>query len=296
MNRYAQAMLRAILLALTLFGVSDPSGLVAFGAQLPNRPLVLNSIADQTVNEGQRLSLTLSAPELALDALTYELTKVCTKDVTSGVLACQSGDTLPNASLDAATGIFSWQPDFTQAGVYALTFTVSSGGLTASETMSITVLNAVNLVTNGGFEQGKTDWTGWGSRQTITTETAVEGTHAAKIILHKATQTLDHVNFPVTAGQSYQFSAWVKHSMAYQTNGSPGCTDIRIYWYAENSSSGRFRIIAQTPFNSSRGSPTTDWSQLIASATAPTAAVSARVHILTPPGTGAIFIDDIRLE
>ena len=173
MNRHTQAILCSILLALTL-GVSDPRGLVAFGAQLPNLPLVLNSIADQTVNEGQRLLLTLSVSDVDLDTLTYELTKVCTKDVTSGVLTCQSGYTaLPNASLDAATGMFSWQPDFTQAGVYASTFTVRSGGLTASETMTITVLNAVNLVTNGGFEQGKTGWTGWGNRQTITTEAAV---------------------------------------------------------------------------------------------------------------------------
>ena len=87
-----------------------------------NRPPVLAPMAAQTVVRGTTLPLQLNATDPDGDALTFLV------------------DALPaNASLDAATGHFTFTPVDTQVGTFSLTFTVSDGQLTDTQTTSITV-------------------------------------------------------------------------------------------------------------------------------------------------------------
>jgi C1A family cysteine protease len=89
-----------------------------------NKPPVLQAIAAQNTEEGQHLSFTLYATDADNDPITY---------------SCQN---LPaGATVDADSGIFSWTPDYTQSGVYNLTFAASDGMVEVTKTGRITVKN-----------------------------------------------------------------------------------------------------------------------------------------------------------
>ena len=90
-----------------------------------NEAPVLASIGDQQVDEGSTLTITLSAtdPDVG-DTLTYSATNAPTNSNISG-------------------NTFTFNPDFTQAGIYLVIFTVTdSGNLTDSETITISVGDA----------------------------------------------------------------------------------------------------------------------------------------------------------
>jgi CSLREA domain-containing protein len=89
-----------------------------------NRAPVLDAIGDQEVAEGAELAFTLSAADPDGDTIEYEATGLPT-----------------GASLDAATGAFSWTPGYAAAGEYEVGFSVSDGELADSETIAITVAN-----------------------------------------------------------------------------------------------------------------------------------------------------------
>jgi len=93
-----------------------------------NRAPVLATIGDKSVDEGILLTYTALATDPDLDTITYSA---------SGLPA--------GANLDPNTGIFTWTPDYTQAGIYGgITITASDNGspvMTDSETITITVAN-----------------------------------------------------------------------------------------------------------------------------------------------------------
>ena len=90
-----------------------------------NRAPTLDAVPDATVAENATLAFALSATDVDTDdTLTYGA---------SGLPA--------DATLDAATGAFSWTPTFDDAGVYAATFTVTDGHDTAARNATITVTN-----------------------------------------------------------------------------------------------------------------------------------------------------------
>ena len=89
-----------------------------------NRAPILSSIGAKSVDEGQPLTFTVSATDPDGDALTY------------------SAAPLPlGAGFDTASGVFTWTPEFNQAGSYNVLFTVTDGKLSASETITITAGN-----------------------------------------------------------------------------------------------------------------------------------------------------------
>lgn len=97
--------------------INCPSGPV-------NNPPVLNPIGNKVINEGQLLQFTISGSDPDNDVLTF------------------SASNLPSgASFNPASRIFSWIPNFQQAGVYQVAFSVSDGHLSDSEVITITVLN-----------------------------------------------------------------------------------------------------------------------------------------------------------
>ena len=88
--------------------------------ELPDAPPVLNPIGNKEVKEGEKLEFPVSATDPDNDPLNYS----------AGGLP--AGATFVNQT-------FSWTPTYDQAGTYQVTFTVSDGSLTASETITITV-------------------------------------------------------------------------------------------------------------------------------------------------------------
>lgn len=94
------------------------------GPSLANQAPALQPIPAQAVDEGKPLAFTLSASDPDYDTLFF------------------SAANLPaGAQLDADTGAVSWTPSFTQAGVYAVKFTVTDGLSSATRTATITVTN-----------------------------------------------------------------------------------------------------------------------------------------------------------
>ncbi|MCE5213639.1 MAG: Ig-like domain-containing protein [Methanobacterium sp.] len=99
---------------------------------------LLGTITDQTVNENDTLSFTISGTDPDGDALTYSVTG------------------LPSGAVfDPVSRTFTWKPTYDQYGVYPVTFNVSDGTLTTSKTINITVNNVpiyeniIKIVNNG---------------------------------------------------------------------------------------------------------------------------------------------------
>jgi len=93
-----------------------------------NRPPVLEAIGNQTVDEMQKLDLTISATDPDGDALTFTIT---------GKPACATFADNLNGTAD-----FSWTPGYDEAGIYpTVAIEVSDGDLPDNETIQITVKN-----------------------------------------------------------------------------------------------------------------------------------------------------------
>ncbi|MCX7915377.1 MAG: putative Ig domain-containing protein, partial [Verrucomicrobiae bacterium] len=110
------------------FTVSDgnlsASTTVTITVQAVNRPPTIASPGNQTVNEGQTLTFTVSGSDPDGDAVTF------------------SASGLPTgATFDAGARTFTWTPSYTQAGTYSITFTISDGSLAASASITIVVQN-----------------------------------------------------------------------------------------------------------------------------------------------------------
>lgn len=87
----------------------------------------LSPVGNKSVLENATLNFTVTATDADGDALTYSI------------------ESLPEgAGFNPATGQFSWTPDFTQSGIYSMTFTVSDGTDSDAETIQITVTDVVN--------------------------------------------------------------------------------------------------------------------------------------------------------
>ena len=90
-----------------------------------NRPPVLSAIGDQAVAEESELSFTASAgdPDLPANTLTFSLARAPT-----------------GATIDAASGAFTWTPSEAQGpGSHTFDVCVSDGALLDCETITITV-------------------------------------------------------------------------------------------------------------------------------------------------------------
>jgi len=89
-----------------------------------NQPPVLEPINNRNVLEGALLSFVVSASDPDGDSLSFS---------TSALPA--------GAQFSTSTRTFSWVPEMNQSGVYSVTFSVSDGQTSVSETISITVVD-----------------------------------------------------------------------------------------------------------------------------------------------------------
>jgi len=92
----------------------------------PNNPPVLDYIEPQSTNENELLEFTISATDADDDSLTFPQPT----NLPTGASLTDNTD---------GTATFSWTPNYTQSGTYDITFTVSDGTDTDSETITITV-------------------------------------------------------------------------------------------------------------------------------------------------------------
>ncbi len=87
---------------------------------------ILQAPGDQTVAEGQTLTVALSATDPDGDNLTYSVSNAP-----------------PGSTFDPAGGVLSWATNFIQAGDYPnVIFTASDGSLSASQAITIHVIRA----------------------------------------------------------------------------------------------------------------------------------------------------------
>jgi hypothetical protein len=89
-----------------------------------DRPPVLEPIGPKSVDENVNLSFVLAASDPDGDTLTFEI-----------------GNQPDGATFDFSTGAFSWTPTYDKAGAHEVTFRVTDGDLSDSETITITVNN-----------------------------------------------------------------------------------------------------------------------------------------------------------
>lgn len=97
-----------------------------------NRPPVLSPVGNRTVNEGQALSINITASDPDGGALSF---------AASSNPAATGATFTDNRN---GTGTFEWTPSFSQAGNYSVTVVVTDGGspaLSVSETFTVTVGN-----------------------------------------------------------------------------------------------------------------------------------------------------------
>jgi PKD repeat protein len=111
-------------------GALADSEVVSITVNDVNRSPVLDSIGAKTVNEGQTLELRVSATDPDGDSIT-----LMAEDVPVNATFVDSGN---------GAGSFTFNPDYTQAGIYSVTFIASDGVLIDSEIVEITVNEAGN--------------------------------------------------------------------------------------------------------------------------------------------------------
>ena len=108
------------------FTVSDSvlidSETISIDVANTNRAPELSEIGNKNIPEGEELSFTISANDPDSDSIVYSAT-----DVPDG------------ADFDESTHVFTWTPGYDDSGTYDVTFIVSDGDLSDSETITISV-------------------------------------------------------------------------------------------------------------------------------------------------------------
>jgi len=91
---------------------------------------ILYPVEDRTVKENERLFIKLNATDPNNDSMTFGLNA-------SGLPI----DSISSLNFNSNSGEFFWTPTFNDSGNYSITFNVTDGNYTDSETINIMVLN-----------------------------------------------------------------------------------------------------------------------------------------------------------
>lgn len=198
-----------------------------------------------------------------------------------------SGDDGLLALLNTST--FLWSTTTADADEYPYTARFRAEDAESAfdeKTAAITVTSsATNLLTNGGFEAGQTDWSGWGTNRRLTTLTAYTGTTAAEIVLGGQPRYLRHADVAVTAGSSYRLRASLKTASL-----STSRAYLEVKWRKSGGALIRTDSFGQT-------SGTTDWKRLTSSTlVAPPETGKVEINLMTEAGSGTAYFDAVRME
>ncbi len=188
------------------------------------------------------------------------------------------------------TSLLLWVPTTTQGGRdYPVTFTAQDAGVgPESRTITFSVQGA-NLLTNGSFEQGKTDWTGWGTSKQLVTETAYAGANSLKFILDdvRVARAVEHDPMANLPTGKYQLRAAVRSDLVGPTSS--------VWLFIEWRDAQR-NLLGTTTVGQTYGTTTGNWVPKSSGVMTPPAGTS-RVNIsVRALGTGTAYVDDVRLE
>lgn len=143
-----------------------------------------------------------------------------------------------------------------------------------------------NLLSNGGFEKGQTDWSGWGTNKTLETSGAYEGSQYAKLTLSASYQrVLTHSTFAVVAGGRYEAKA------ALRAASTTAPVYVQLRWRASGGS-----LLRTDRFGDTQG--ITGWLVRSSGAlTAPINAAKLEVQVIAEKGSGGTAsVDAVRIE
>ncbi len=191
------------------------------------------------------------------------------------------------------TRVLLWTPTLAQGGQsYPVSVTLSDGvntPVTGSLTLSVV---RPNLVSNGGFEAGQTDWSGWDAARYLTNDNSYEGTKAVRISAGASTRSLTHTDIPVTAGATYRLAAAQRTSFLL----TGGEAWVNLVWLKADGTpvvvNGATAIV-----NIRATSGATNWTVRQSSpSAAPAQAAKARITLYVSAGSGSADFDVVTLE
>ncbi|MFH0888606.1 MAG: M6 family metalloprotease domain-containing protein [Planctomycetota bacterium] len=119
---YFQSGVYPVTFTATANSLSDSKSITITVNNIDRSP-ALTSPGNKSIDENQVLTFTLSATDPDGDTISYSM-----------------AGTPTGTTLNSATGIFNWTPDYTQIGIYSITFTATSNVLSDSKTITVTVL------------------------------------------------------------------------------------------------------------------------------------------------------------
>ena len=176
-------------------------------AEPSNNAPVLTSVGNKSVDEGSLLEFTVSATDTDGDSLVYSASGIPT-----------------GGSFNASTKTFSWAPAYDKSGTYSVTFTVTDGSVSDSETITITVVDITSIPQNGGFEDGNLNyWTKTGTWAVSTTRKHT-GSYSAHIYTGSSGGTAGLMytfDYPIPVDDISSFTWWY-----YREGGDNICVGI----------------------------------------------------------------------
>jgi hypothetical protein len=213
----------------------------------------------------------------------------------NGELACFDGLSIDGPPPPPATPTATATPP--QSTATSTSTPASSGAPPASSPTSIptsapgsaTPAPGLSLTfTNGGFEQGLTNWQKFGGELDTLTNPRRSG-GAAGVLRSSTTSTKwAYQTVAVSSGRHYEFAGYV------QSGSGVASTLLRISWYAQADGSGA--AMATDDSTETMGASSSGFVYLTTGAVdAPDGARSARVRVLLTPlgeAAAAIFMDD----
>ncbi len=193
-----------------------------------------------------------------------------------------TGEIMPNDT----TAPYSYLWNVTNATPPGLRILFATARDRSGNTQSVQRSVTVTRLTNGHFEAGQADWSGWaaGTIERLTQDTARHS--SAKLTLaSNLIRSLTHSRIPVQAGTSYGLTVTQKAQGV-----TSGFGMIRVIWLnAAGSNTGL------PPSDTATFSGTSEWTTGTTVIKAPAGAVSAEVQLRAYPGTGTIYFDDVTL-
>jgi len=192
-------------------------------------------------------------------------------------------DTVPNGLPYSDTGL-------TPNTAYVYTVSAFDNAPVPNESLDSNVANATtlttpvesnNLLVNPGFETG--DKTGWSGSGWIATSNMHSGTYALRFNANPTAYTNSTQKVMVSAGASYQVSAWLKI-----VNKTTGSYSFQIRWYDVSGSRIQTDVIASMSSNTAYVFKTADLA-------APAGAIEGEIRVQGNLADGSVIIDDLSI-
>ncbi len=183
---------------------------------------------------------------------------------------------------------------YTASGSYTVTLTVTdTAGQTANATTTVTVNTApapTNLLLNAGFESGvNTPWTttGTGGMETVNVRS---GGYAFRVVGNPTNWPSVMQTVPVTAGETYEFSGWMKITGKTNTGTTGANYMFEVRWF--NASGVQ---ISGTNKQFGKRYSDTDYVRATVQQTAPAGAVRGGLRFQANQADGIGYTDDLSI-